>query len=65
MNIELKPATNDRYSAVLRARCTPDLKERLDTYAQQHPLTRDAADHIRLAVEEYLARRVAQPAQAS
>lgn len=58
-------ATNDRYSAVLRARCTPELKERLELFAAQHSLTRAPADHIRAAVEEYLEKRGADPADAS
>lgn len=46
----------DNMTDVLRARCTPELKQRLQRVAQRNPMTRDLADHIRLAVEEYIGR---------
>lgn len=46
----------DNMTDVLRARCTPELKNRLQRVAQRNPVSRDLADHIRLAVEEYISR---------
>ena len=44
----------DNMTDVLRARCTPELKQRLQRVAQRNPMTRDLADHIRYAVERYI-----------
>lgn len=50
------PDVTDNMTEVLRARCTVELKQRLMRVAQRNPVSRDMADHIRLAVEEYISR---------
>lgn len=49
---------------ILRARCTPELKRRLEDLALRQ--AGDVSDHIRHAIEQYVAaeeaRRTAQPA---
>lgn len=50
------PDVTDNMTEVLRARCTAELKQRLLRVAQRNPVSRDMADHIRLAVEEYISR---------
>ena len=52
----MEDTLDSRYTDVLRARCTPELKLRLQRVAQRNPVSRDLADHIRLAVEEYISR---------
>jgi len=43
---------------VLRARCTPELKRRLESVTMRRP--GDVSDHIRYAVEQYVAAAEAE-----
>lgn len=49
---------------ILRARCTPELKRRLESVMMRRP--GDVSDHIRYAVEQYViaeeSRQTTQPA---
>jgi predicted DNA-binding protein len=46
----------------IRARCTPELKQRLEALTRQR--AGDISDHIRFAIETYVASIEAQPTTA-
>ena len=48
-----------KLTAMIRVRCVPELKDRLDSYAKR--TIGDPSDHVRKAIEVYLAERDPQP----
>lgn len=58
MNKSKRPKT-----VMLRARCSPDLATRLEQVAQAS-VARNLADHIRFAVERYVAQEEERSRQA-
>jgi predicted transcriptional regulator len=61
MEDTIEYGTDTKLSAVIRVRCTPEMKERVERYARR--TIGDPSDHVRKAIEEYLAERDPQDQQ--